>query len=756
MSKQPSITNFFARGSTSSACKRKYGDLVDDLLKEAELKFTSSKKKVTNSKKAAEENKQGGSTQNEVLKPKTSYKRYTLEQKEAVISLVPYLSYAEIERKFGVDEASARRWVKNGVAEDRRKNNGKEAKTSELEEELTQILRNKRAAGIPVTDKVIYKEVQSLYMSRYKISEKDYTLLQSYARYCAKKKIHPGSMLYKTSLEPISSFTKNSEETELSIADSTQLRDAFIKIKSNLVIIGKDWLSKFIKRNKFSYRRVTHTSAKSSSEVEKEVLSFVTDVHRLREEHDIPPELILNFDETAIFYDTMPFYTYEVIGTKHPHLKATKVQKKRLTAGLGVSAAGDKLNPMLIYKGSGTRFRNLTNTHGYDLRKNENAWMTSQLFRDYLKSEIKFYLARQRKQAHLKDKKALFIIDGFSGHKLEDKEKEVLEKDLNLIIKYLPPYTTSLLQPLDLNINGLLKRSMKDSWVCWFNRESVAPSKQAIYTWFASAWRGITPLNIIKGFLASGISNDINGNEDILSSNLRRLRESEKGHETEPIDAGEAMAKFFEDPYSHHEFQDNDLGQQDGEYICEAEEGGSPVQETLVLTEAERLDDDQLDDLSNHRVNEQNRGDKKGNLSAPKPLVLTKARRSPDDEVDDQRVSEDRVNEQTRENEDLTFSEDHVNQQKRSNHNLSLPKPLVLTKARRSPDDEVDDQRVSEDRVNKQNCENYQDTRVFLKLKPPKTISDQEKKQKPTQSPFPYRLKVSTIKDGSIEEENVF
>ena len=55
----------------------------------------------------------------------------------------------------------------------------------------------------------------------------------------------------------------------------------------------------------------------------------------------------------------------------------------------------------------------------------------------------------------------MVIIDNFSGHKLEEKQYRELEK-VGIFIKYLRPYTTHLCQPLDLNINFILKSKIKN------------------------------------------------------------------------------------------------------------------------------------------------------------------------------------------------------------------------------------------------------------------------------------------------------
>jgi len=346
--------------------------------------------------------------------------------------------------------------------------------------------------------------------------------------------------------------------------EAYKLKDMYLKIREHLIIIDKCWLHRFTQKYNLSYRRITHISPKIHLGVENDVLSFLNEVHQLRIQLDIPPEMILNFDETAIFYDQLPTYSYFKVGEKHPAIKVSNVQKKRLTAGLCITASGEKLKPILIFKGDGVRFRKLNNTKNYLLKKNTNAWMTLKIFSEYIKYVVKPYVEFQRLKPELKDKKALLIIDNFAGHKIDEEEKKKLE-DFGIILKYLRPYTTHVCQPLDLSINYLLKKSMKDKWVFWFDKNqenSKAPTKQEIYDSFTESWGSITPLHIIKAFLSSGISNNVNGEEDVLSKNLIKLRSSQNSYLAAEVQ--ETESQFYNDPYFDFEDYEGDQREQEG------------------------------------------------------------------------------------------------------------------------------------------------------------------------------------------------
>ena len=190
--------------------------------------------------------------------------------------------------------------------------------------------------------------------------------------------------------------------------------------------------------------------------------------------------------------------------------------KKRLTACLGISAAGEKLHSCLIFKGKGQKFRSVVNREGYLLYKNETAWMTHSIFKDYMLYSVKRFLDKKRASLSKPDQLAIVVLDNFQGHVFDDNELKELETNLIAKIMFLPPNTTSELQPLDLSINYILKNKLKNLWIDWYVQEykkdreendpkAPTPKKQSIYDWFTLAYNAITPTTLIKSFLYVGL-----------------------------------------------------------------------------------------------------------------------------------------------------------------------------------------------------------------------------------------------------------
>ena len=117
--------------------------------------------------------------------------------------------------------------------------------------------------------------------------------------------------------------------------------------------------------------------------------------------------------------------------------------KERLTVLLACSATGEKMKPLVIGHSLNPRC-----FHGVDkallpitYRSNRKAWMTSELFREWLEHLNSKMSAQERN--------ILMFVDNCSAH--PDMQLS------NMKLVFLPPNTTSRLQPCDAGIIATLK-----------------------------------------------------------------------------------------------------------------------------------------------------------------------------------------------------------------------------------------------------------------------------------------------------------
>ncbi|XP_041350821.1 tigger transposable element-derived protein 6-like [Gigantopelta aegis] len=119
--------------------------------------------------------------------------------------------------------------------------------------------------------------------------------------------------------------------------------------------------------------------------------------------------------------------------------KGTKKSKDRITIVLCANADGsDKFKPLVIGKSAKPRcFKNFNINLYVDYEANKKAWMNGDLFARYLEN-MNTQMKRQKR--HI-----LLLMDNAPSH--------IIPKKLsNIRINFLPPTTTSHLQPLDAGI----------------------------------------------------------------------------------------------------------------------------------------------------------------------------------------------------------------------------------------------------------------------------------------------------------------
>ena len=110
-----------------------------------------------------------------------------------------------------------------------------------------------------------------------------------------------------------------------------------------------------MKRHSLSLRRTTSIQQNLPANLEQKLEQFMQDVKTLRVTHKFPDNLILNMDETPIFFDMPKNCTIAKSGAREVRVRGTKRGKKRVTFIVTCSAAGQMLKPMVVFKGKTAR-----------------------------------------------------------------------------------------------------------------------------------------------------------------------------------------------------------------------------------------------------------------------------------------------------------------------------------------------------------------------------------------------------------------
>ena len=151
---------------------------------------------------------------------------------------------------------------------------------------------------------------------------------------------------------------------------------------------------------------------------------------------DYEPRDIFNADETGLYWraildGTLAFKTAEAAGSK--------IAKERVTLLLACNMNGsEKLEPLTIGKSRNPRcFKNVKRLP-VDYEANKNSWMTNDIWSEWLKKVDNVMRKRKRN--------IVMLCDNCTAH-----GDNVRLTNVKLV--YLPPNTTSLIQPMGIIAN---------------------------------------------------------------------------------------------------------------------------------------------------------------------------------------------------------------------------------------------------------------------------------------------------------------
>lgn len=156
------------------------------------------------------------------------------------------------------------------------------------------------------------------------------------------------------------------------------------------------------------------------------------------------PDDVFNADETACFYQLLPDKTMNFKGEK---CKGGKKSRLRVSVLFCCNSTGtEKLKPLVIGKSAKPRCLKNVVSLPCDYRANKKAWMTRELFTQWL---LQLDDAMKKK-----GRKILLIVDNCSAHVVNVRLS-------NVKLEFLPPNCTSLLQPLDQGIIRCVKAEFR-------------------------------------------------------------------------------------------------------------------------------------------------------------------------------------------------------------------------------------------------------------------------------------------------------
>lgn len=146
------------------------------------------------------------------------------------------------------------------------------------------------------------------------------------------------------------------------------------------------WLEKFLKRHSFTLHRETSIQQKLPAHLEGKLSSFLCDIKALRTQHRFPNELIINMDETPVYFDMAANSTIEKRGKNEVVIRSTGAHKRRFTVTLTCTAAGQMLQPFVTFKAKTERMLKKIQYNEKDviITTQAKGWMDQKLLQKWI------------------------------------------------------------------------------------------------------------------------------------------------------------------------------------------------------------------------------------------------------------------------------------------------------------------------------------------------------------------------------------
>lgn len=282
--------------------------------------------------------------------------------------------------------------------------------------------------------------------SRDSVMENMERLLSTWIEDCSQRSM-PLSL--RVIQEKALSLWKDLQEKQQPSKDAPQAAESFNA--------SRGWFNRFKKRANLHNIKVTGEAASADMIAAN---AYPAQLREIIDKGGYSAKQVFNIDETGLCWKRMPSRTY--IAQEEKTAPGFKAAKDRLTLLLGGNAEGDvKLKPMLIYQSENPRAlkgipKNQLPVIWRCNKKKENksrskAWMTSYLFEDYVKGYFSNFAKKYCEENNLRNK-VLLLVDNAPGH--PEVCKEWCE---NVEVQFLPPNTTSLIQPMDQGVIATFK-----------------------------------------------------------------------------------------------------------------------------------------------------------------------------------------------------------------------------------------------------------------------------------------------------------
>ncbi|XP_015431915.1 PREDICTED: jerky protein homolog-like [Dufourea novaeangliae] len=278
------------------------------------------------------------------------------------------------------------------------------------------------------------------------------------------------------------------------------LRDKALQINQE---IGGDssftasigWLSRFKQRR---HIRLINFHREKYGADNNDAKTFIRHLHKTIRDLEVNLNNLYNMDETGLLWKYLPSKIVTLERERRAYEE--KMKKDRVTVGFCANATGTHKLPLLfINKDASPRaLKHCKNRLPVVFKAQRNAWLNKQIFADWYQNHFKPSVNKYQLETGTNGS-VLLVVDHCRSHILPPE----IVKDGKFSVLFLPPSTTSVIQPMEQGIIANVKRNFRhrllqrtlyfpDGVDHFFIDYDLKDCINFIY----NAWMSVTPKNI--------------------------------------------------------------------------------------------------------------------------------------------------------------------------------------------------------------------------------------------------------------------
>ena len=260
----------------------------------------------------------------------------------------------------------------------------------------------------------------------------------------------------------------------------------------------------FVMRHDYVYRAKTNESTRAPEDVYAEATEFIALYRPSLAGGHRHKRWILNMDQTPLYFSYHQSKTLALRGTKTIHVRKTTDDTRRATAALTITASGESLPPMIIFKGSPkgrivkTELATLDPTCFY--RCQRAAWMDEDCMLAWVDLVLKKYLVDFPPPPGVVP---VILLDSYRCHMMASVVGPI--QALGYEIIQIPGGCTGLCQPLDVGVNKPFKARVRAKWMDFMTETMErtgnvihSPTRLDVSNWAAMVTREMNGLPMMR------------------------------------------------------------------------------------------------------------------------------------------------------------------------------------------------------------------------------------------------------------------